>query len=152
MILQVGAAFVPLLLVLPMTSGYVAWILVRLPPEARRNKEALMKWVKNIPSDTLLEIKTVRANGFGRATDQCTIQELRPHKPKFLRGGNYERVVERAQDKRRTGGLGSRLYAWMTEPPRLLKIADEEGLKSQLVKAKFVWPEITRQLGKITAG
>lgn len=145
-VLQAGAAFLPIFVVVPWTSGYVARILVQLPLEARRSKDALVKWAEKIPSDTLLEIKTVRANGFGWATTQCRLDQLRARKPSLWNQANFERAVDPSQDKRRTGGVLQRLYAWISEPPRCLKIVEEEGVKNTLVKAPWVWPAVVRRI------
>ncbi|KIW07066.1 uncharacterized protein PV09_01956 [Verruconis gallopava] len=148
LVLQAGASLLPILLVTPMTSGYVARILVQLPPQARLNKEMLKKWMSDIPGDTLLEIKTVRANGFSWATDQCLLKDLRARKPTWLRKGNFERHVDPSLDKRRSSNIWTRLYALASEPPRILNIVAEEGLKSKLVKEPKIWPLIEEQIKK----
>jgi hypothetical protein len=80
------------------------------------------------------------------------LAELQPYKPRFLRQANFERVVDPAVDGRRVGSVWKRAYAWLSEPPRLLKIAEQEGLKSKMVKAPFVWPEIVKQINKRGTG
>jgi hypothetical protein len=146
-IFQAFAAFLPILVVVPWTSGYVARILIQLPPEARGGKRALEKWLGSEKvGDALVEIKSVRANGFSWVTTQCRVSEMRAKKSTVFSPYNFMRIVDPRTDRKRNGAIWSRLYAMISEPPRLFKIAAEEGLGSSLVKEKGVWNAITKRI------
>jgi hypothetical protein len=146
-ILQNLASILPILLVIPWTSGYVARILVQLPLEARRSKDALRKFVESAKvEDALVEIKTVRFNGFSWATSQLPVSQLRARKPTIFNQANFERIIDPATDKRRIGTFWRRMYALASEPPRYLKITEREGVKSAYVKEPWVWGAVARRI------
>ena len=150
-LIQAAFALLPILVVVPWTSGYVARVLIQLPAEARRSPEALRKWVESkAVEEALVEIKTVRANGFSWATTQCRVRELRARKPTVFSQYNFERVVDRAREMEGRS-LWQRLYALVSAPPRFFKIATEEGLKSIYVKEPWIWPALAKRIAAQSA-
>ena len=63
-------------------SPFVAYIHVKLPIFARRSREQLLKWAQSIPSNTELEMTTIKSYGSLRTT-RMPISELRPIKARF---------------------------------------------------------------------
>ena len=47
---------------------FVSFVHIRLPFHARRSRDALFKWAQNIPSDTQLDMTTMRFHGGPRAS------------------------------------------------------------------------------------
>lgn len=78
----VGASAVPLIYVMYYASPFVAYIHIKLPIFARRSREQLLKWAQSIPSNTELEMTTIKSYGSLRTT-RMPISELRPIKARF---------------------------------------------------------------------
>ncbi len=78
----VGASAVPLIYVMYYASPFVAYIHIKLPIFARRSREQLLRWAQSIPSNTELEMTTIKSYGSLRTT-RMPIAELRPIKARF---------------------------------------------------------------------
>ena len=78
----VGASAVPLMYVMYYASPFVAYVHIKLPIFARRSREQLLKWAQSIPSNTEVEMTTIKSYGSLRTT-RMPISELRPIKARF---------------------------------------------------------------------
>lgn len=63
-------------------SPFVAYVHIKLPIFARRSREQLLRWAQNIPSNTEIEMTTIKSYGSLRTT-RMPISELRPIKARF---------------------------------------------------------------------
>lgn len=73
----VAVGAIPMLLVGYVTAPYVAYVHIKAPTFARASREALMKWAKNMPGNTELDLTTMRAYGRLRVS-RMTIEDLKP--------------------------------------------------------------------------
>lgn len=99
---------VPLLLTTALTSPFVNSIYLHLPLYARQSRQLLHRFAASPPPETLLDVRTVRLNGFWKTTG-TTVGELRPLPPRGFLGGlaNVERVPrvgKKAAVKKETAG------------------------------------------------
>ena len=107
----------------------------------------MRRWIDSSAlKDAVIEIKTVRANGFSQATTQCRVSELRAQKATLFSQYNFRRYVDPGRDVRVRGSLGQRIWAVFGEAPRAFKISKEEGVKGAFVKEGWVWPAVARRI------
>ncbi|MCJ1352264.1 MAG: hypothetical protein MMC33_002248 [Icmadophila ericetorum] len=78
----IAAGAVPLLFVAYITSPFVNFIRIKLPVFARRSQEQLLRWSKDIPLDTEIEIATIRLNGLVRYS-RLRLKDLKEESGRF---------------------------------------------------------------------
>ncbi|KAF4540878.1 60s ribosomal protein l6-1 [Lasiodiplodia theobromae] len=130
---------VPLLLTTALTSPFVNSIYLHLPLYARQSRQLLHRFAASPPADALLDVRTVRLNGFWKTTGTA-VGELRPLPPRGFLGGlaNVERVPRVAvEKKKKDAGKGGK------EGEEKKKLWDVDGDKRGLLQrfaALFVEP------------
>lgn len=77
-----AASTIPLFYVMYYASPFVAYVHLKLPIFARRSREQLLKWAQSMPSNTEVEMTTIKSYGSLRIT-RFPIGELQPAKAKF---------------------------------------------------------------------
>ncbi|KAI0020742.1 hypothetical protein F4780DRAFT_740642 [Xylariomycetidae sp. FL0641] len=80
--LAIISSLVPITFVAYTTAPFVAFIHLRLPPVARQSEEALRRFARNIPRDSVLEITTMSFIAKPRLTN-VRIADLRPVSRRF---------------------------------------------------------------------
>ena len=115
----VGASAIPLMYVMYYASPFVAYIHIKLPIFARRSREQLLKWAQSIPSNTELEMTTIKSYGSLRTT-RMPISELRPIKARF----GIENLARVARSVERTSISPKRPW-WATKEQTLFFVGNE---------------------------
>jgi len=64
------------------SAPFVAYVHIRLPMLARRSKEQLLRWSESIPSNTELDLTTIKWYGRPRVS-RIPISDLKPTKASF---------------------------------------------------------------------
>ncbi|OMP81651.1 hypothetical protein BK809_0002644, partial [Diplodia seriata] len=124
----------PLIITAALTSPFVNSIYLHLPHYARQSRPLLHRFAAAPPPDSLLDIRTVRLNGFWKTTG-TTVGELRVLPPRrgFWHGlANVERVPRVANAngkvmKKEKKGLLQRFATLFVEPRRRFYINPAEG-------------------------
>ncbi|KAH7058842.1 hypothetical protein B0J12DRAFT_651717 [Macrophomina phaseolina] len=133
----------PLLLTTTLTAPFVNSIYLHLPAYARSSRALLARFAANPPPDTLLDIRTIRLNGFWKTTG-TTVSELRILPKRRLGLANVERVPARIsgnavlkakggvagegqKGRKEKKGLLQRIVAVFVEPRRRFYINAAEG-------------------------
>ncbi|KAF2501870.1 hypothetical protein BU16DRAFT_211265 [Lophium mytilinum] len=80
------------------TAPFVNSILLRLPQTARRSRDAMIRYVQNLPKDAELEIVTARLLGF-KKTNSVRLSEMHVLPPRRFGFANLEHVVPAWQRK-----------------------------------------------------
>ena len=74
-LLAVALGAVPMVFVIRTTRPFVSFVHIQLPFFARRSKESLFKWAKNIPPATQVYMTTTRFYGVPRVS-RMTVEDL----------------------------------------------------------------------------
>lgn len=75
MVVAIAGGAVPMVFVAYTTTPFVSYVHLRLPIFARRSREQLFRWARNIPSNTEIDLTTIRSFGRPRVS-RMQISEL----------------------------------------------------------------------------
>ena len=114
------------------SSPFVAYVHVKLPMFARRSREQLLKWAQSIPTNTEIEMTTMKSYGSLRSS-RMQISELRPTQARFGIQ-NLLRVRYSSKNQRRPW--------WASKDPHLFFVGNE---RKKTVEA-IVWQKISSQI------
>ena len=117
-------------------SPFVAYIHIKLPIFARRSREQLLRWAQNIPSNTEIEMTTIKSYGSLRTT-RMPISELRPIKARF--GIQNLARVPRSMDRT---GIGSKRPWWAPKEQTLFFVGNERRKSVETA----VWQKALKQI------
>ena len=87
------------------TAPFVNYVHIRLPIFARRSREQLVRWSKNIPLDTEIDMTTIRVFGLARVT-RMRLAELRMSKKRGLAVANLQRIAPADEVSKRPWWMG----------------------------------------------
>lgn len=127
-----------MLIVGTMTSPFVAFVHLRLPPAARGTSKALQQFCENLPRDAQLDFTTSRLSGFSRTTG-ARVWELRPLPKRLLRLANIERVSDAHSP------WWIRWAQWAA-PRNRFYVGGTAGTKRS--RAPGIWDQIVKQMAK----
>lgn len=113
----VGGA-IPMLFVAATTTPLVFYIHLRPPLFARRSREALMRYSKNLPADARIDITTMKFSSRQRVTGM-RISELKPLK-------SWLTIANLVREPPSSTVASSRPW-WMSKPPRQFYVGNERG-------------------------
>lgn len=125
-----------MVVVLYTTAPFVAYVHLRIPPFARRSKEALLRWASRIPRDTELDLTTMRAYGKLRVS-RLLIKDLR-HTISWTSIANFSRVIPTSLD------VSTERRWWMLKPMREFHVGSER----RTVRETSVWQDVLKKIGK----
>lgn len=132
----VGASAVPLIYVMYHASPFVAYVHIKLPIFARRSREQLLKWAQSIPSNTEVEMTTIKSYGSLRTT-RMPISELRPIKARF----GIENLARVPRSLGRTSNSPKRPW-WAPKEQNLFFIGNERRKSVETA----VWQKALEQI------
>lgn len=128
-IIAVLGGAIPLLFVASTTAPLVFYIHLRPPLFARRSREALMRYSKNIPADARIDLTTMKVSSRQRVTGM-RVSELKPMKA-------WLSVANLVRNPPSSTTVSSRAW-WMSKPPRQFYVGTERGRSRE----KGVWDNI----------
>lgn len=132
-----------MIIVATATAPYANSVYIRLPPFARRSKEALWKFSRQLPPDTPVDITMMRLSGLPKSTT-AKLSQLRILPPRFGRLANLERV--------RGGELPQRPWwarwiNWVATSKDMYYVGDRKsGMKRSM--APGVWENVWKEIQK----
>lgn len=128
-VIAVFGGAVPMLFVAYTTAPLVFYIHLRLPLFARRSRDALMRYSKNLPANARIELTTMKFSSRRRVTS-VRVSELKPMRA-WLSVANLVRKPPSSTF------VPSRAW-WMGKPPRKFYVGTERGRSRE----KGVWANI----------
>ena len=108
---------VPMLFIQRTSAPYVTYIHIRLPPFVRQSKEQLLRWSRNIPAETELDLTTMTLLGRARVS-RMKIRNLRERAKRWYSIANFGRETTKA-------GSAPKRPWWMGNVPMLFYIGDK---------------------------
>lgn len=118
-----------MLFVASTTAPLVFYIHLRPPLFARRSREALMRYSKNLPAYARIDMTTMKFSSRQRVTG-VLVSELKPMKA-------WLSVANLVRDPPSSTSVSSRTW-WMGKPPRKFYVGTERGRSRE----KGVWDNV----------
>lgn len=134
--LYAAAGAVPVAYVMWASAPFVAFVHMRPPLTARRSKQALMKFVENIPPGTEFDFTTLKAFGRARVT-RVPFGELQPTKGSLGIQNIVRRSLIPPSPKR----------WWQLGPQSSFYVGTNRlGVNAQGINKHELWTKIFRQI------
>lgn len=131
---------VPLLFVAYTAAPFVNYVHIKLPTFARQSREHLLRWAKNIPPSTEIDMTTMRLYGLPRVS-RMAVADLREKEKTAFGVANLVRVPARF------GGGGKRPW-WMGREVTSFYV----GLDQRAGREPAVWPSVLEGIRRRRAG
>ncbi|KAF2192342.1 hypothetical protein K469DRAFT_477488, partial [Zopfia rhizophila CBS 207.26] len=140
----------PMIAMSYLTAPFVRTVHLEIPEYARRSRDILIRFSKNLPDDTRIEFTTLRAFPFRRTT-AVFLFELRALPPQQGRFANIELVKTDAWRKRQSEkSFGQRIFEILNEPR--WKFYVKEGRNYTLrTGVPGVWENVAKAIQEQTA-
>lgn len=137
----VGSA-VPMLTTGLLFGGYVHQIYVVIPPSARQSKERLIRFAKNMPQSTKVELRSMWFRPWPHTTE-VKFGELRRLPHSYMRLSNLERVLPGSAEM----GERHRFWKWLDRAIHSRYLVSRTQLKDRS-KVPGVWDAMWEQIAK----
>jgi hypothetical protein len=133
------------------TAPFVNSVMLRLPPTARRTREAMLRYVQTLPKDAELEFITARASGFKKTT-VVRLSEMHVLPPRRFGFANFIRVLPAWQKKLDAQkSVFQKVVDVLSETRNKFYVKDDRAA-SKRSRAPGVWELVAKQIEQNGAG
>jgi hypothetical protein len=125
-----------MLFVASTTAPFVPFVHIRLPLFARQSREKLLRWAKDIPPDTEIDMTTMRFFGWTRIT-RLRLGDLSPARKRRVG------VTNLVWSPREPAPIIRRPW-WKTKAPTKFYIGKDQSKSRE----PFVWQQVSESIAK----